>query len=285
MGIKRIVDVSFWNDEKVLDCFSPDDKYFMLYLLTNMHTTQLGIYRLNKNKAAFEVGYTREAIEVLMERFEKQYKIIKYNKTTQEIAVLNYLRYAIVKGGKPVEDCIKRNAEDVKDKALIKCLYPAIKSYKTTCEGDKQNIYDFLRNFLLSFNDNDNDNDNDVSYHDTYNDTYNDTSIIKSKKVKASPKKDTKHIHGEYKHVLLTEKQHLKLIKDFGEVKTAQLIKNLDEGIQLKGYKYKDCNLAIRKWAKGNADTSTNLKAKVPQHNFEQRDHVSSDFDKYINQG
>lgn len=56
--------------------------------------------------------------------------------------------------------------------------------------------------------------------------------------------------HGEYKHVLLTEKEHFCLINDFGKEKTERLIKMLDEGIELKGYKYKNCNLAIRKWEK-----------------------------------
>ena len=46
MGIKRVVDTSFWTDDKVLE-FTPEDRYFMLYLLTNPHTTQLGIYSIS----------------------------------------------------------------------------------------------------------------------------------------------------------------------------------------------------------------------------------------------
>ena len=49
MGIKRVVDVDFWNDEKVMDLFTPEDKLFFLYLLTNPHTTQLGIYAIHHN--------------------------------------------------------------------------------------------------------------------------------------------------------------------------------------------------------------------------------------------
>lgn len=48
MSVKRVVDTQFWNDDKVVDCFSPEDKLFMLYLMTNPHTTQLGIYPVNE---------------------------------------------------------------------------------------------------------------------------------------------------------------------------------------------------------------------------------------------
>ena len=52
MGVKRVIDVSFWTDDKVVEHFSPEDKYFMLYILTNPHTTQLGIYPLSTKMAA-----------------------------------------------------------------------------------------------------------------------------------------------------------------------------------------------------------------------------------------
>ena len=58
-----------------------------------------------------------------------------------------------------------------------------------------------------------------------------------------------KHKYGEYKHVLLTDEQYIKLINDYGEEETKKAIKKLDEYIQMKGAKYKDHNLALRKWA------------------------------------
>lgn len=60
--------------------------------------------------------------------------------------------------------------------------------------------------------------------------------------------KETKHKYGEYKHILLTDKQYQKLISDYGESQTLSAIKYLDEYIQMKGYKCKDHNLAMRKW-------------------------------------
>lgn len=54
--------------------------------------------------------------------------------------------------------------------------------------------------------------------------------------------------YGEYKHVLLTEEQHTRLIQDYGNELINEYIKKIDEYIQLKGKGYKDYNLAIRKW-------------------------------------
>jgi hypothetical protein len=57
-----------------------------------------------------------------------------------------------------------------------------------------------------------------------------------------------KHKHGEYKHVLLTDKERDRLMDEFGEAETSEAIKYLDEYIEMKGYKAKSHYLAIRKW-------------------------------------
>jgi predicted phage replisome organizer len=72
-----------------------------------------------------------------------------------------------------------------------------------------------------------------------------------SKSISNSKLKDVKHIYGEYKHILLTDKEFDKLKIDFGEQKTKDAITLLDESIEMKGYKYKSHNLAIRKWVIG----------------------------------
>lgn len=66
--------------------------------------------------------------------------------------------------------------------------------------------------------------------------------------------KDIKHKYGEYKHVLLADKEYEKLRTDYGDDKLKRMIKNLDEGIELKGYKYKNHNLALRKWESKTAE-------------------------------
>lgn len=121
--VKRIISTEFWEDEKVIDNYSPEDKYFMLYLLTNPKTTSIGIYRLPKKIASFELGYTRETISVLLDRFQNKYNNIVYFEDEQEIAVLNTLKYTISKGGKPIEDMVERELKSVKNAEAIQVVY------------------------------------------------------------------------------------------------------------------------------------------------------------------
>ena len=184
--VRRLVDTSFWEDAKVIDRFSTEDKYFMLYLLTNPHTSQAGIYRLPYRLASFETGFTPEVVKVILDRFETKYHMIVYSKETQEVAILNSLKYSIVKGGKPVSDCIISDLESVENPDLILAVYNNLAEwwdqsrraidhtvkdifYKELIKRKvpKENIYD---------NDNDNDNDNEESYHDSCNDSSNESS-------------------------------------------------------------------------------------------------------------
>lgn len=119
MAAFRNVKTSFWTDAKVVNEFSPEDKYFFLYLLTNPKTTQLGIYEFVPKIAAFDMGYSVEAIKVLIDRFQNKYDIIRYSDKTGEIAIKNYLHHSIIKGGKPVIDCLKKEESNVKDKSLV----------------------------------------------------------------------------------------------------------------------------------------------------------------------
>lgn len=61
-----------------------------------------------------------------------------------------------------------------------------------------------------------------------------------------------KHKYGEYSHVLLTDIQKQKLEDKLGITGAQNAIKELDEGIEMKGYKYKSHYLAILKWQRGN---------------------------------
>ena len=143
----------------------------MLYLMTNPHTTQLGIYSLSKKIMAFELGYSSDAISVLIDRFETNYDIIRFSKETNEIALKNSLRHSIVKGGKPVEDLLLKEIKQVKNKSLLKFVYDGI-SNDDSLNKTVEVILEKIKNDF----DNDNDNDNDVSYHDSYHESYNESS-------------------------------------------------------------------------------------------------------------
>ena len=70
------------------------------------------------------------------------------------------------------------------------------------------------------------------------------------KRIEVDKKIITKHKYGEYKHVLLTDEQYNKLIDELGEQKRNEMIKRLDEYIEMKGVKYKNHYLTILNWMK-----------------------------------
>lgn len=213
MAVKRLVDTSFWTDGKV-DEFSPEDKYFMLYLLTNPFSTQLGIYEISVKQVAFQMGYSVDAVKVLLERFENTYEMIIFSRSTNEIAIKNFLRHSVIKGGKPVEDCIKREMTKVKNKSLISEVFYHI--------SDKDDLNVTVKKIISEFqnenqndknndnaNENDNDNDNDVSspVRSTNRAAY------AQRYVPRTLNESSKHTYGKFENVLLTDEE-LQNLKD-----------------------------------------------------------------------
>lgn len=156
--------------------FSPEDKLFFLYLLTNPHTTQLGVYEISPKQMAWELGYSVEAVKVLLDRFENKYRLIRFSEETSEIAVKNALRHNIVKGGKPVEDCIRKEITKVKDRSLLSYVYDNL-ARADSLNLSVRNIMPFIKE---NVNDNDNDNDNERIVHDSS--TIRTEGIDRSKK-------------------------------------------------------------------------------------------------------
>ena len=249
MGIKRVVDVDFWNDEKVMDMFSPEDKLFMLYLLTNPHTTQLGIYAINPKHMAFEIGYSVEVINVLLDRFESKYGMIKYSTQTKEIAIKNFLRHSIIKGGKPVEDCLLKELAKVKDKSLLQFVYNGI-SGKESLNVTVKKILVILNNEIQNENDNDNENENEVSYHDTL------TNRATNREEPKKEEKEVRHKYGEYKNVLLSDNDMEKLKAEFPQ-DYKERIERLSGYIAQSGKTYKSHLATIRNWARKDKEKNT----------------------------
>ena len=75
MAIYRTIQMSFWTDPKIVDDFTPEDRYFYLYLFTNPHTNLCGCYQISKSQMVMELGYSRETIEKLISRFEQIHKV------------------------------------------------------------------------------------------------------------------------------------------------------------------------------------------------------------------
>ena len=119
MAIFRCVSPNFWSDPKVDDDFTPEDKYFYLYLLTNPHTTLSGCYELGKRQASRELGYNEEIVDRLIHRMETVHNVIRYDKATKEILLLNWHKYNWSKSPKCLKG-VEYSLQNIKSDAFRK---------------------------------------------------------------------------------------------------------------------------------------------------------------------
>lgn len=209
----RPIQTIFWSDVKIAEAFTPEDKYFYLYLLTNEKTTLTGCYEMSLKRAAIETGYLEETIKRLMERMELIHKVIKYDPETHEVLILNWHRY-----------------NWTKSKDLIK----AVKSQADFIKNQE------FREYILRLVE-----EKTVSTPSTDG---GGTSNTNTKPNTKSEEKPVKHRYGEYKHVLLSDEDMEKLKAAYPDVN--EKIRKLDEYIEETGKNYKNHYITITRWAK-----------------------------------
>ncbi|PEU80197.1 hypothetical protein CN394_14590 [Bacillus anthracis] len=166
MAKYRHVQTSFWSDARVSEEMTPEDKYFYLYLMTNEHTNQIGVYQITRKQMAFELGYSIESAKALLDRFINHHELVVYNEETREVCILNWGKYNLNKGGKPIEDCIKKELKSIKDLSLVKLV---LERTENTSLVQKVSVYAGL------------------------DDTLHDTSTIRGQKEKEKEKKTSRH--------------------------------------------------------------------------------------------
>ena len=270
MAIKRVVSTDFWTDPKVVDMFSPEDKLFMLYLLTNPHANLLGIYSFGIRIASFETGYSQETIKVLLDRFEYKYKVIMYSHETQEIAILNWLKHSIIKGGTPVADGLLGDAKRVKDKSLIKAVFRLLQG--------KDNLLPTVQKFIDDYSEHLINTDTTIEPNINTNmgmDMGMDMELrerneVRNASVTTTTKKPkpNRHKYGQYLNVLLSDEEMEKLMNEF-PMDWQERIERLSEYVASTGKAYKNHLATIRGWARrekernnGNGKPSGNVGTK-----------------------
>lgn len=127
MAIYRQIYLTFWTDTKVVNDFTPEDKYFYLYLMTNPHTNLCGCYEVSVKQMSWETGYNEDTISHLLERFASVHKIIRYSKETREILILNWHKYNWTKSPKLVKS-IEANSTEIKDESFKKYVLDLLKN-------------------------------------------------------------------------------------------------------------------------------------------------------------
>ena len=179
---KTIIERDFWVDSLIIDEYSPEDKLFMLYLLTCPKGNTIGIFKLPIKLMAFEIGYSPEAIRTLIERFDNKYDRIKYDFTNQEIAIKNALKYSISKGGTPVENMVTSELKNVGESNLILYVYKNMaKIWDSSDRPIDKSVKELFENELARRNVNVNDYVNvNVNVND-YVYVYGDSGTIRAR--------------------------------------------------------------------------------------------------------
>ena len=93
MALYRNIHLSFWQDTKVTDDFTPEDRYFYLYLLTNPHTNLCGCYEISIKQMANEMGYDAKKVGKLIDRFSFTHNLIRYARSEREILIFHWSKY------------------------------------------------------------------------------------------------------------------------------------------------------------------------------------------------
>lgn len=122
MALYRTIQMSFWTDIKISETFTPEDKYFYLYLFTNPHTNLAGCYEISIRQAAIDTGYSKDTIERLFRRFSDVHKVAFYSSETHEVLLVNWHKYnwtSSEKYRKPLETQIR----NIKNESFREYLY------------------------------------------------------------------------------------------------------------------------------------------------------------------
>lgn len=247
MALYRMISTSFWTDSKVIDDFTPEDRYFYLYLFTNPHTTICGCYEISLKQIASETGYALEVVQNLVNRFRDVHKVIGYSRETKEILLLNWYKY-----NWSDSDRLRRAvAREVND---IKC--PKFKEYLE----DILNGIDTVSEFTDTLSENSDTVSETTDTLSDKNDTVsgkrkrsisitNTISNTDSDSISTDTVSEKRHKYGQYKNVLLSDTDIEKLKEEF-PADWEQRIEELSEGIASKGYVYKNHLATIRSWAR-----------------------------------
>ena len=139
------------------------------------------------------------------------------------------------------KDRISRLVSGLKNKGYItvELIYK-----EGTCEVDKRiiklNPYSYFYQGVQNHQGGIGENTKDITNN------YNINNNNKASKKKTT--KEVRHKYGEFKNVLLSDKDLEKLKTEYGEELVEKYIKKMDEWIELNGRRYKNYYLALRQW-------------------------------------
>lgn len=167
MALFRSVQTSFWTDVKITEDFSPEDRYFYLYLFTNPHTNLCGCYEVSINQISNEAGFPADKVKRLLEKFSNTYTVVKYSGETRELLLVNWHKYNWNTSNK-LRTAVKNEIDE------IKC--DEFREYLTSVFNDEDTVSD-IKKYGIDSNSN----------TDTVTDTETDSEPKKKVRVAFTP--------------------------------------------------------------------------------------------------
>ena len=128
MAYYRTLHLSFWTDAKVDDDFTPEDKYFYLYLLTNPSTNLVGCYEISAKQMVKETGYNEDTVFRLLKRMEEVHGVARYDKRTKEVLILNWHKYNWTKSPKFIA-AAEKEAKSIKNDTFREYIHTVLIPY------------------------------------------------------------------------------------------------------------------------------------------------------------
>jgi hypothetical protein len=132
---KRTIDTEMWNDPKLTDDFTPEDKYFWLFCLTTKFGNLSGVFEVSYKQIAKEMGYNETTVKNLIYRFTHVHKLITYVEASKELFIHNWFKYNWTKSPR-FETALKSFINKIKDeelKIIVEKMYEDYKNGDTVC--------------------------------------------------------------------------------------------------------------------------------------------------------
>ena len=161
LGIYRSIASTFWTDPKIAE-FSAEDRYMMLYLLTNPRTTLAGTLELNYRQIAFEIGHSVESAVCIIRRLDEKHKVIMLSENTNEILIKNWYKYNWAGGSAKVLTAVKNVVKWVKNEEFKAYILGKVDEFEKRKEA-KENNNKLTNTYTETYTYTETDTDTDVS--------------------------------------------------------------------------------------------------------------------------
>ena len=127
-GVNRVIPTALWSGKQIVKEETPENKLFMAYLMSGTFSNNLGIYYLNIKYAKEDLGYDEKVVRTLIRRFNQLHSII-WSDNTQEVAILDHLKYAAISNSANFKGKIVNNLRSVENTNLLISVYEHMRDW------------------------------------------------------------------------------------------------------------------------------------------------------------